>query len=307
MEALRKGPHAVNQRQKWLEWRQSSIGASEAATILGLNPWSSPLKLFSNKIGLTDDGPIASEAAEWGHRLQTAVLQAMTDKSEGKTFSEFEIGLVNPDFPYLHATPDAIVGGAGVIPSLKEPFPELGEAKVTSVTKHWEDGVPAHVQCQVQVQMAVTRSNMVTVGALFNARQFEMWEIERDDEFIHDELLPKVKEFHERLEAGDPPDETTAGDGEVLSLMYPASLSEGSVALTGMFTDLDDELVSVKQALKDMGDKKKELENKLKRAIGEHTSGVLPNGVSYSWKTQVRKAYTVEHPERTTRILRRHK
>ena len=38
-------------REEWLEYRRSGIGGSDASTIVGLNPFSSPYYLFCDKMG----------------------------------------------------------------------------------------------------------------------------------------------------------------------------------------------------------------------------------------------------------------
>ena len=40
-------------REKWLELRRNGIGGSEASAIMGLNPYSSPLHVYMDKIALT--------------------------------------------------------------------------------------------------------------------------------------------------------------------------------------------------------------------------------------------------------------
>ena len=39
---------------EWLEWRSNGIGASDAPTIMGENPWKSAARLLSEKLGTAD-------------------------------------------------------------------------------------------------------------------------------------------------------------------------------------------------------------------------------------------------------------
>ncbi len=39
---------------EWLEWRSNGIGASDAPTIMGDNPWKSAARLLSEKLGAAD-------------------------------------------------------------------------------------------------------------------------------------------------------------------------------------------------------------------------------------------------------------
>ena len=42
------------ERGEWLKLRQNGIGGSDAAAILGLNPYKSPLAVYADKRGLTN-------------------------------------------------------------------------------------------------------------------------------------------------------------------------------------------------------------------------------------------------------------
>ena len=39
-------------REEWLQNRSNGIGASEAGTVLGLNPWETPYQLWRRKKGI---------------------------------------------------------------------------------------------------------------------------------------------------------------------------------------------------------------------------------------------------------------
>lgn len=41
----------------WLEARRAGIGGSDAAAILGASPWATPLSVWADKQGLTEDKP----------------------------------------------------------------------------------------------------------------------------------------------------------------------------------------------------------------------------------------------------------
>ena len=42
---------AAMTREDWLQERRRGIGGSEAAAILGLSPWATPLDVYLDKIG----------------------------------------------------------------------------------------------------------------------------------------------------------------------------------------------------------------------------------------------------------------
>ena len=42
-------------REEWLEWRRGGIGGSDAAVIVGLNPYGSLIELYADKMGMMPD------------------------------------------------------------------------------------------------------------------------------------------------------------------------------------------------------------------------------------------------------------
>lgn len=48
-------------RQEWLEQRKSGIGASDAASIIGLNPWKTNVRLWEEKTSLIESEDISGK------------------------------------------------------------------------------------------------------------------------------------------------------------------------------------------------------------------------------------------------------
>ncbi|MDY6284596.1 MAG: YqaJ viral recombinase family protein [Fibrobacter sp.] len=56
---------------KWLEWRKQGITATEAASIMFPDQHSSPLKVYTTKLGLTVSDQSDPEGyMEWDHRIE---------------------------------------------------------------------------------------------------------------------------------------------------------------------------------------------------------------------------------------------
>jgi len=60
-------------RAEWLEQRRQGIGASDAAVILGLTKWKSPMGLYAEKTGLVPMGQEETDLLEWGNRLEPVI------------------------------------------------------------------------------------------------------------------------------------------------------------------------------------------------------------------------------------------
>jgi len=69
-EALALPP--AEEHDRWLEMRRTGLGGSDAAAALGLNRYSSPYKLFCEKLGLVPDF-VGNERTRWGKLLEDVV------------------------------------------------------------------------------------------------------------------------------------------------------------------------------------------------------------------------------------------
>ena len=60
---------------KWLEWRKQGITATEAGMIMFPDSHSSPLTVYSNKLGITTpDQSDPDGYMEWGHRIEDLLV-----------------------------------------------------------------------------------------------------------------------------------------------------------------------------------------------------------------------------------------
>ena len=63
---------------QWLEWRKGKIGASDAATILGVSPWATPFQLWEEKLGLSKPKEMTA-SMQRGKDLERQALRAFED------------------------------------------------------------------------------------------------------------------------------------------------------------------------------------------------------------------------------------
>lgn len=130
----------------WLAWRKLGIGASEAAAVMGLSPWSTAYDVFLEKTGRKEsfEGNLATRRGQ---------------DLEGKARLKYEfISLedmapavaVHPKYDFLRASLDGVSVDGKKILEIKCPS-ESNHEKVKT-----EGVVPSHYQIQVQHQLAVT-------------------------------------------------------------------------------------------------------------------------------------------------------
>jgi putative phage-type endonuclease len=210
---------------EWHQARRQGIGASEVAAVLGLSPWQTPLSVYRTKMGVPNEIP--ENLAYFGHALEEPIAQWIRDKHP-------EVGLVSPGlsarstrWPWLTASPDRIayVPLDGDQPPFDYIPVELKTSSAYGIDK-WADGVPLFYATQVQTQLAVLDAPYGWLAVLHGGNTPELYRIERDNDFIHDHLIPKTKQFwEEHVLAQFPPEPTTVGE---LPDSEPGSVIEGS-------------------------------------------------------------------------------
>src|SRR5690606_15324745 len=131
--------------------------------------------------------------------------------------------------PWQLATRDGLVDG--VTTEIKTAgFGERG----------WDEGVPAHVNAQVQHQLDTLDEDRAYVAVLLGGCRLKWAEIHRDDSFIA-MLRAECAELWRRIEANEPPPvDASEPTRAALALLYPED-NGLTVALPGDLIELDRE------------------------------------------------------------------
>lgn len=297
-------------REAWLKERETGIGASEAAAILGVSPWMSALELYAHKVGQAPAVDLAAEneAVEWGLSLEAPVLARWERETKRRLItiprpaSVWAKGILDSEGkPFILATPDGMA---------EWPDGEIGLVEVKTTGGYnlaeWEAGeAPTNYEIQLQQQMLCTGLRRGSFALLVDGRKFFFLDRERDDKFIADTLIPALREFRERIIRRDPP-LPTGKDGERKAV---ASIWARE---TGPAIDLGADIEQLDAELQDLGEKAKTLAAEIEKrksqimlTLGEAEAGILPNGVKYTFRTVSRKGFVVEPS--SSRQLMRHK
>jgi len=92
---------------EWLQERTHGIGSSEVGTIMGVNPYETPLELWRKKLGIDPPTPV-NEAMTMGHLLEEAVSQRWQMET-GFQVIKSSVGnwlMVDAENPHLRVSPD---------------------------------------------------------------------------------------------------------------------------------------------------------------------------------------------------------
>ncbi len=142
--------------------RKTGIGGSDAAAIVGLGKYATPLSVYLDKI--TDTVKETTDAMERGNVLEPFV-QNLFERKTGWRVETTSVTQRNPDHPFMLANLD------GVLPS-ERALVEFKTALYTSKTKEeWgeeeTDEIPNHYLIQVAHYASVMDVDTVHIGVLF--------------------------------------------------------------------------------------------------------------------------------------------
>ena len=99
-------------RDQWLDARRCGIGGSDAAAILGLNPYSSPLSVWADKTGAPSPEPegVRNESIWLGNVLEDHVARRYAQESGLKIIHCNQM-LQSAEHPFMLANIDRRVKG----------------------------------------------------------------------------------------------------------------------------------------------------------------------------------------------------
>lgn len=201
-------------REEWLEKRADRIGGSDAACILGKNPWRSNVDLYREKVGAVRPQDISNEAAvEYGTKAEPLLRELFRIDHPELDIWYLENNMFTADeFPFAHASLDGWwVDGEEVAGIL-----EIKTATINShkQMKQWDGCIPMHYYCQVLWYMMVTGARTVWVQALLRMqkvsgleetiRQYKIDRVPQVEQEIKI-LANEGRRFHEAMQSGDEP------------------------------------------------------------------------------------------------------
>jgi putative phage-type endonuclease len=262
--------------------RSKYLGGSDAAAVMGLSPYATPVELWQEKTGRAPkepEDPIRQKMLARGHRLEPFIREMAVDKlrSMGLTvellatnarYNDPEFGFLSCEIDFeLEITGIAMIGGAEVI------FDgEHVNADAKSVTgfarKKWgyedTEDVPIEYAAQFMHGLMVTGRRYCLVAALRSFDDVDIYWTVRDDETIA-AMRPKLVEFWtEHVLKDVPPDPMRFDD---IKALFPL---DNGLAIEAS-DDIADKVVQLRQIKAQISQWEKD-EEALKFEIAEFIS-----------------------------------
>lgn len=142
--------------RNWLEDRKRGIGGSDAACIVGLNPWKSNVDLWKEKVGLVVPEDISDKPAVKYGKEAEAPLRRLFELDHPEIVVAYDqYGMISndPERPWLFATLDGDLtkGSSKGILEVK-----TTEIRRSSDWAKWDDRVPDNYYIQLLHQLLAT-------------------------------------------------------------------------------------------------------------------------------------------------------
>lgn len=265
--------------------RRVSIGSSDSAAAIGLNPYYTSVELWQEKRGELPPF-IGNEATKWGKLLEAPVRQECAEQT-GRVIRLPPDTLVHPKFSWLTCHPDGVTDDG-----------RLYEGKTARYPDGWGDSgtdqVPEHYLIQCQHGMMVTGLPVCDLAVLIGGQDFRLYHIPADVG-LQAAMLDALTEFWNHVQRGTRPplDLKAPGAIAVLKRLYPGTNGQ-TVRASAQVEAWRTQLEKAKAA----GKAQEALEAEAKAALldfmGEASVLKFADGRGYRRAKVDRKGYVVE-------------
>lgn len=176
-------------REDWLRLRKTGLGGSDAGAVCGLNPYSSPMKVYLDKTADTAE-ETDNESMRQGRDLEEYVARRFAEETSLSVRRSLKL-YRNRQYPWMIADVDRLIVGedAGL------------ECKTASLFQadQWKDGaIPPHYLMQCLHYMAVTGKKAWYLAVVILGKEFQYRKIVREER-----LIQPLIEIEERFWKGN--------------------------------------------------------------------------------------------------------
>jgi putative phage-type endonuclease len=273
---------ATKSHEEWKALRKKYIGGSDAASVVGMNPYKSAYALWAEKTGRLPEfeGNLATDV---GTYMEDFIAKRF-EQETGKKVRKEKRSFLNDEYPWAIANYDRLIVGedAGL------------ECKFTDSLnlKQYKNGeFPERFYAQCVHYLAVSGKKRWYLAVLIGNKDFKWFCIERDDEEIAALMVEEAK-MSVCIQTDTPPAvDGTRSTSNAISAIYPDSDGD-TVSLMAYETDLMQYLALGTQ-IKALEKQQTELGNRVKAFMNTAGRGES-NRYRVSYSTTVKKTFDLK-------------
>lgn len=207
----------MSARAMWLEARRGGIGGSDAAAVLGLDPWRSPLDVWRSKVQPSPPSDDEKFLFKLGHLLEPVIAGLYSEQTSREVVSPNPEIVSHSLYPELIGSPDRLAIQDGRVVELKsehqfaDKFGDPGS-----------DQVPDHYIIQAAHYMAVANLDRCDVAVLHGGFKFAIYQLRRDLD-MERSMLEQLREWWNAyvVKKVEPPLDASEAWGNYLATKYP--------------------------------------------------------------------------------------
>ncbi len=187
-------------RAEWLEERKKGIGGSDAATILGLNPYKTNMQLWEEKTGKRQAEDISEkEYVKYGTNAEDLLRELFKlDYPKYEVKHDENTIIKHPKYPFLFASLDGTL--------IDKETGEMGilEIKTTNILQSmqkekWKEKIPDNYYCQVLHYLNVTGYSFVILKAQLKYEYDGEIKLDiRHYKILREEVIEDIKMLEEK-------------------------------------------------------------------------------------------------------------
>ncbi|MCL2669874.1 MAG: YqaJ viral recombinase family protein [Syntrophaceae bacterium] len=260
--------------------RMLGIGASEAAAVLGLSPWASPLDVWARKKGFATEEP-DNERLLTGRLFEEPIAQLYAARENVLVCGTGTTKIWHPDGLPIFASPDRIVGvnrnqNRGLEIKTVDP-------RAAGWGEEGTDQIPYYYITQVVIGMAVTGLPEWDVAAFFSPGDFRVYRLKRDLS-LEKLIVSRLVEWWNRhvVDDEEPPVDSSEACAEYLARKFPSNQLP-MIEADEEAENLMSRLFAIRKQMDETEKLERKIKNLLKARIGG-AAGIVGGIGKVTWK-----------------------
>ena len=251
------------ERKAWLEARRSGIGGSDAAAILGLDPFRSPMSVWVSKVRPDLLEPEDHQWLSIGTKMEPVIDALYQEEKRIVTVKPEEI-MRHPKYPEIAGNPDRL--SVDRVVELKN--------ETVHVDRYGDfgtDQVPDHVLIQVAIYMAITQKEVADIAVLHAGSRFGIYTVRRDAELERD-IIERLRQWWSDyvVTKREPPIDASRDWAAYIEKKFPQN--RGEIVKVPRDSEIDQDMRSISVMRTAMAESQRHLdliENRVKKFIGD--------------------------------------